>query len=139
MGWTGTFLEGRDLVEYLTKQTLVENLHVIAHSRNFLETDCYGQKINIMFLAVYDSTDGSISAYIAKYAYYKEEDELCYDIIPETWAGKDYYSYCPHRILNLLTPTDDETANAWRDECRRPRWKKIAEKRYGKKSVDVLS
>ena len=39
---------------------------------------------------------------------YKDMDES---------MGPCYYN-CPKRILDLLTPTDNEYANRWRDECR---------------------
>lgn len=42
------------------------------------------------------------------------------------WGYKDmdetmgpYYYDCPVSILNLLSPTDNQTANEWREECRR--------------------
>jgi len=44
------------------------------------------------------------------------------------WGYKDmdetmqpYYYDCPKGILDLLTPTDNEGANKWREECRRQR------------------
>lgn len=30
-----------------------------------------------------------------------------------------YVCQCPRRILDLLTPTDNETANEWRERCRK--------------------
>jgi hypothetical protein len=51
-----------------------------------------------------------------------------------SWAPNDYYSFgykdieesmgpneigCPDRILDLLTPTDSEYANGWREACRK--------------------
>lgn len=40
---------------------------------------------------------------------YKDMDENC---LP-------YYFNCPEKILNLLSPTDNENALKWRDSCRR--------------------
>lgn len=39
---------------------------------------------------------------------YKDMDETC---------GPCYYD-CPMSILDLLTPTDNEYANEWREKCR---------------------
>lgn len=41
--------------------------------------------------------------------YYKEMDETC----------GPYDCKCPKSILNLLTPTDNEFANEWRERCRK--------------------
>lgn len=53
------------------------------------------------------------------------------------WGYKDmdetmlpYYFDCPAGILALLTPTDNENANNWREECR----KKIAERAEARKN-----
>ena len=45
------------------------------------------------------------------------------------WKGMDegagpYATRCPRRILNLLTPTDNENALAWREAC----WTRIRER-----------
>ena len=44
---------------------------------------------------------------------YKDMDETC----------MPYYFDCPVSILNLLTPTDNEYANKWRNACREKRAK----------------
>lgn len=64
--------------------------------------------------------------------------------------SKDYYNFgykdmsedmgpyqadCPERILNLLTPTDNANANAWRKQCR----DRIEQSRQKKQSVIVGS
>lgn len=45
----------------------------------------------------------------AKWFGYKDMDETM----------GPYYFDCPDSILNLLTPTDNEQANIWRDKCRK--------------------
>lgn len=49
--------------------------------------------------------------------------EFCYKEMDETEGPYKYD--CPAAILNMLTPTENENANAWREECR----KQAAEKR----------
>lgn len=48
---------------------------------------------------------------------YKDMDETC----------MPYYFDCPVSILNLLTPTDNEDANKWRNACREKRAKAKSE------------
>lgn len=57
--------------------------------------------------------------------YYKDMSE---DMHP-------YYYDCPIGILNLLTPTENESANAWRVACR----KRIEEKKTAKKNPHALN
>lgn len=45
------------------------------------------------------------------------ETQFLYKDIHEN-AGP-YASFCPRRILDQLTPTDNDLALAWRDRCRR--------------------
>lgn len=40
-----------------------------------------------------------------------------YKEMDETMLGKGCYAKCPKTILKLLTPTDNETANEWRQSC----------------------
>lgn len=64
----------------------------------------------------------------------KESGEVWGLVIKITRVPKDYYNYCykemsedmgpgyhdcPERILDLLTPTESEWANQWRESCRR--------------------
>lgn len=53
------------------------------------------------------------------------------------WGYKDmcessmpFYYDCPKGILDLLTPTDDEDANRWREMCRKARKEKAEERRH---------
>lgn len=54
---------------------------------------------------------------------YKTMDETC---LP-------YYFDCPMSILNLLSPTDNEYANNWRNEC----LKKAEQKKLRKKLIEL--
>lgn len=56
---------------------------------------------------------------------YKDMDET---------VGPCYYD-CPASILKLLTPTESEYANEWREAC----WKKIEEKKKKRKDPNSLS
>lgn len=56
------------------------------------------------------------------------------------WGYKDmcesmrpYYYDCPAGILAMLTPTDDEDANKWREECRKKIARKAEERKNGPK------
>lgn len=45
-----------------------------------------------------------------------------------------YYHNCPEKILKLLTPTDSEWANKWREKC----WANVNHKKVVKKVGDVV-
>lgn len=49
--------------------------------------------------------------------------EFCYKDMDESMGP--YYTNCPERILKLLTPTEHEYAQTWRDAC----WAKIEAKK----------
>jgi hypothetical protein len=46
----------------------------------------------------------------------RSHHNICYKDMDETMAP--YFYNCPARILDLLTPTDNDAANAWRRTCR---------------------
>ncbi len=45
-----------------------------------------------------------------------------------------YYHNCPEKILKLLTPTDSEWANKWREKC----WANVNFKKVVKKTGDLV-
>lgn len=45
-----------------------------------------------------------------------------------------YYHNCPEKILKLLTPTDSEWANKWREKC----WANVNLKKVVKKTGDLV-
>ena len=45
-----------------------------------------------------------------------------------------YYHNCPEKILKLLTPTDSEWANTWREKC----WANVNRKKVARKVGDVV-
>ena len=60
------------------------------------------------------------------------------------WGYKDmdetmcpYYYDCPATILALLTPTDDESANKWRENCRKTIAEKAEKRKCGKEEIFV--
>lgn len=60
------------------------------------------------------------------------------------WGYKDmcesmmpYYYDCPAGILAMLTPTDNEDANKWREECRKKIARKAEERKNGPKQPFV--
>lgn len=95
-------------------------------------------------------------------AYIMENGNYIYEPVPEqereTWAAvfltqtdmKDYFNFyykdmdetmwpycydCPNSILGLLSPTDNENANAWRQACR----ERNAQKATNRKNPDSLN
>lgn len=69
---------------------------------------------------------------------------LCYKDMDETMGPLE--ARCPERILDLLTPTDNEYANQWRHDCRQYHAKRKKTKtlkegqvlQYGGKSYKLL-
>ena len=75
---------------------------------------------NIYYAAVQVKREGVVEQVFATVAitrtYRKDYYNFSYKDIDET-MGPFFYD-CPKRILDLLTPTDDECANRWRKKCR---------------------
>lgn len=70
---------------------------------------------------------------VCKVSYYpKDYYGFCVKAMSE-FEGP-YYHNCPEKILKLLTPTDSEWANAWREKC----WANVNFKKVVKKVGDVV-
>lgn len=72
----------------------------------------------VYYAAVRDDRDNSVWALVCLTAtsttdYYN----FGYKEMADSWGPVVHD--CPNRILNLLTPTDDESANRWREKCRK--------------------
>lgn len=79
--------------------------------------------------------DGSREVWCAvcKVSYYpKDYYDFCVKAMSE-FEGP-YCHNCPEKILKLLTPTDSEWANAWREKC----WANVNFKKVVKKVGDVV-
>ena len=63
-----------------------------------------------------ESEQKTVAFIILTYVNCKEYHNFSYKIMDET-AGPYYYD-CPESILKLLSPTDNEFATKWRENCR---------------------
>ena len=71
---------------------------------------------------------------VCKVSYYpKDYYGFCVKAMSE-FEGP-YYHNCPEKILKLLTPTDSEWANTWREKC----WANVNRKKVVKKVGDKVS
>lgn len=75
------------------------------------------QMVGNVYYAAYKAKDGNVSAAVVltakdRNSYYN----FGYKDMTEN-IGPGYYD-CPSSILDLLTPTDNESANEWRNKCR---------------------
>lgn len=116
MGWTYTRKEkGTSVKEFFENRWNSENIEIL---------DVAVVKMRTAYMAIKNNQTNEVFGLVALLDYankdyynfgYKDMDEsmhpYCYD--------------CPKRILNLLTPTDNENAKAWRSECR----KQLSEKK----------
>lgn len=57
-----------------------------------------------------------VTAYVVRY-FVRKDGEFVYKIMHESMFPG--YCDCPVRILEKLTPTNNEDANAWREACRK--------------------
>lgn len=115
MGWTGTMLDHnrRVTAEEAIEAELGRDIlpRVIAHAK----------KGGVVYAAVRDRTDpaqvwGLVLLVTTGKSHWGEGRELTTKAMDETMGpGEDE---CPARILDLLTPTDSECANQWRERCR---------------------
>lgn len=73
--------------------------------------NCEGD--TVVYLAL-DTPASGVTCYVAEY--FIRGDELVYRMTPESWCPS--VAECPQKILALLSPTDDATAQKWREQCR---------------------
>ena len=131
MGWTGTFIPSKrrsdilaDWRKYLSRKHVFAEIKsdigngysVIDYSFAKDSTWSYGSCHYAVYLAI-KSPKGEVGAAVALYSLRKAgyEYDICYRIDPESFDPID--KNCPKRILDKLTPTDNEWANEWRQEC----------------------
>ena len=115
MGWTYTHKE-KDLSmkEFFTGQfgSHVEILDVAV------------VKLRTAYMAIKNINTGQVYAYVFLLDYVKNDYyNFGYKDMDETVMP--YAFDCPERILNLLTPTENERANEWRKKC----WERIKERK----------
>ena len=102
MGWSGT------------------GCKTIAELKNEIKCDFMGRVVKItnvgtvIYAAVNKKDETGIFCYVGKTR--KEGGEIYVKDMDDTCGPFD--AKCPNSILDLLTPTDNEIANNWREKCR---------------------
>lgn len=132
MGWTYTHKdEGESVKEFFSKEFGYAN-----EKRKTRVLDCAVVCLREAYLAFEDMNlvDGTREVFAIVCALdYRPLDHwnFGYKDMDETMGP--YYYNCPERILNLLTPTDNEYALKWRRKCREAveRRKKVAKIKNG--------
>ena len=129
MGWTGRYLDscpkGQERIMEAIKQ----------EGYNFCEADRRSRVIgcalvgNTVYLAVkYDSEiEHCVYGTVILTAYNKKRGEFLTKGMSESMVPCSYD--CPKRILDMLTPTEDECSNEWRKLCAEKRKSKAERRR----------
>ena len=105
MGWTFMHTEGKiDKNEFLQNE--------FADGYTVLKTCAVG---SVWYSAVLEEETSKILAYITLTSKKKDYFNFGYKMAPDYWGPNE--TNCPKSILVLLTPTENEIANKWRDAC----------------------
>ena len=121
MGWTEyeatEFTNGGRIS--VAREIKKEVMHGLADGYEYID----GSLVGSVFYAAIKDMDGDV--FCAVYLTGTRDNRwFSYKGMSERW--KPYYFGCPDKILDKLTPTDDEWSNEWREECRnRNREKKV--------------
>lgn len=118
MGWTSWY-EGR-----ITTKRVKEILRREMQPHEVIDMSNYGATY---YLACRSAVDGSIFAMV--FLTSRQDGEFAYKAMHE--CEHPYRYKCPKRILDKLSPTDNDHANAWRKECALHRAKKNVKLPYG--------
>ena len=105
MGWTGIYR--RNIKSIADRRSVL--LEELNQEDRVLDISNKG---NTFYIA-YKQNDNSVCALVVLTE--KNKDEFLYKVMGESCMP--YKFDCPKRILNLLTPTDNEYSNQWRKEC----------------------
>lgn len=111
MGWTGTYKEkGESYDDFFNAEYGNESHHVWI-GKGFAKNGAY-------YRAMKNTETGEIFAVIILLQHGSQSDRtnFFYKTMDETEGPYNYD--CPKRILDILTPTDDEFAIQWRIKCR---------------------
>lgn len=93
-------------------------------------------KLNTAYFAIRNKATGAVEATVVTIQREPGDRDYVYlKSIPEDMGP--YYYDCPRRILDKLTLTDNEHANAWRDHCRAFYAKKQAAADLVGKTIDL--
>ena len=115
MGWSGVFVESmnRETIEAIINGLFVERYKVVAYAIREMPY----MTESVAYMAVKDKQTGAVFASVMRYLYGIRDKELVYKV-----EGEDVFPVvedCPKEILDMLTPTEDKTAQAWREACRK--------------------
>lgn len=116
MGATGHFIFGKTRKEILRVFQNVLVGEIVAHS---FSKETY-DGAHVLYLAM-KHPDGNVAAVVAQYSLHRvHSDWYSYEMVERTTPEKyePFFYRCPKRILDMLSPTDDERALAWRAKCR---------------------
>ena len=75
-----------------------------------------GSMVNSAFYAAIRDKETGVVACEVMLTGTRDNYWFSYKAIPERWRPTE--TKCPDRILDMLTPTDDEDTNIWREDCR---------------------
>lgn len=112
MGWDvvqlGKNITTKKFIEYDVKRSYegIYSLVKVVEGKNE-----NGQKA--FYVALKKEEDGSVLACV--YLTKRKNGQLAMKVIGES-AGPCYYE-APKKFIDLLSPTDNEFANAWREKC----------------------
>lgn len=95
-----------------TPKEWVEKELINLYSDNFTVVD-NSIRGNQVYFAICHKETNKTSALVATFR--RERKILWVKVIPECWLP--YHYNCPARILNQLSPVDDEYSNSWRRRC----------------------
>jgi hypothetical protein len=107
MGWSGLYKRSGET----TKELLFRE----CNNPNYKVVDMAHKNFKTVYMAYQEVSTGIVRASVFLISYHKKDHELMYKEISE--SSGPYEVNCPERILKLLTPTDNETANQWRQQC----------------------
>jgi len=105
MGWTGLYR--RDIKTISDRRRVL--LDELNQDNNIIDISNKGNT----FYVAYKTKDNDVSALVVLTS--KNKDEFLYKVIGESCMP--YQFDCPKRILKLLTPTNNDYANQWRNKC----------------------
>ena len=119
MGWTGVFnyptkADGKPDI----KKFLDDSFHWESETNKF--SVLKSSMVSSTYYAAIqkepkDGSPSSVFAVVTKTSYSSASGELCYKDMGEDEGPCE--DKCPASILKLLTPTDNEFANGWRERC----------------------
>lgn len=109
MGWCGSYLEDRTtkgIIERIKEQEIGDKCEIVYYSK----------KGRIISLAVKSKESEEVFAVVCLTRIDRGGKEFMIKTLDET-SGPCYYDV-PKKLLNLLSPTNNEYALKWREQCK---------------------